>query len=1363
MKKYSRHYLRRCLSVLLAVVMVCAAAQTLVFAVDLGENDITPGWQQGTARARYTTSGTLEITFPESTKSDADYYAEFYDLDGNDRETPVVEAFQLNTARTYADDTTQIGATLDRSWVESSGLDMSHRISIAITAVSSDGWRSEAIEALVGESLDVPQAGASPDGSDTFVSFADFNVGSNTQYDAGAYSGSTPSWLYNDSNYSNGLQEGQIPTNPDGVFGGGGTTPNADLRYDTPGFDSSSAFRMYVRETTEDYQTLDLMYNQDHWQFTNAEELWIWVDTSYVEFDELAFEVRYMDYTGTQRYDRKQNTENHLKSDLNHVYSEDTYSTVGYAMRNSGSRIPVYYINEDGLWDVMYMNSAGYLTNFGHYRGFLRVPVEYLQNENVDESQYITLSDTRPRSFNIQIGYFYLGNFWDTGEDNYLRNISHNNISAAELLKDPSQLTWQWRDLIGQSWTNETFDREKFENATTASLEVTPIEDIASVGIKWKCTDDGSTSKPFYIDQIGFSGTNLTTNTSSAGIVGKLNEIGMISSDEEAVNQLIEQYIPDGLVSVSNAGIVEDLEAICDRLGLSYPAKLKEARATLDALLSGSADIVSYVETQLNRSDTLSSEQIAELYEVYRGLTLGEIHRLGVTNERKLIDLYNERGSNEWFPNSALNGVYFKAFNDVEMGYSVGDAALHEYDDYNLAPDGSVHYYDRGHILDWSKGEADMRQAWENSRNLIAYSRIGYDDTVNSTNQRFGYGITTVGQNGFANSKSIDTDIYRDAIRSGNNVENYRISLTYNGDDTSNWDTLEKGNFAGADDFTFYADFSNLKEIRKMWTTIRTSNGTIYSHDETNLEWQYQAFSLDNPGAGWQTMNSVSDGCLNTGLVGFRGFIRIPISVFKQIGGSATLTDDLSSVGQVKVFLSGNPDDGVSEAGSAFVLDMFGFISNEQEGSFTQTLEQQYHHAVELPTPVQNATAQFEAQLNELFVEETDINNNPIQLFDVSKTDAYTALVAAYNTMTLSEKENADDTLKKASGGKYTGVDELQLFVKNYDSYGMLGEGNLKRNADTATGLRTDVENAFTAGNPVNSISAIDSIFETYQNYPDYSKYSVQTYWPDRNLHAVFPNYNPEDVWVGNSETNPVGFELQGDSYTAVVTIPYVGAVSADNYMNFKWPENFELTDASNEKVTASITPAGAVVNVDGTISLTLTVPYASVKNQGTYKGAFTIDVDKDPDTGTAQVSNSNPVTDANKYRDTITIYAELVCQPEFTVTIPADTGVEWDSLSTPMEGYEVTECSLPNGAYIEMSVASTDGEYAMAKTIEGKEFTIPYTLSGSGSETVKRFNSETGTIDLNIDVDAGEWYKPIAEDYRDTLVFTVSYHEATN
>ena len=158
---------------------------------------------------------------------------------------------------------------------------------------------------------------------------------------------------------------------------------------------------------------------------------------------------------------------------------------------------------------------------------------------------------------------------------------------------------------------------------------------------------------------------------------------------------------------------------------------------------------------------------------------MGELQRFGLKDEADLIRRYNETGQSEWYP-SALTELYFKAFNDVEQNYAVGQTAIHEYDDYRLEPNGKWHYFDRAHHLLWENGI--YKGAWENSKNLVAYSRSSYDSAetgTNSTDQRFSLASTSVGQNGFASSRSIDTSFYRDSLSNG---ETYRISLTHNGE-----------------------------------------------------------------------------------------------------------------------------------------------------------------------------------------------------------------------------------------------------------------------------------------------------------------------------------------------------------------------------------------------------------------------------------------------------------------------------------------------------------------------------------------------------------------------------------------------------
>ena len=210
------------------------------------------------------------------------------------RETPIVSAVELSGARTMAGESALIFSELSAEQIKAYGLNMSHRISVAITAVDADGWRSQPIEALVGDSLDVPAAGASPTGSDRYTSVSRFEDAYNAaREDGGTHDSGAKFWEYNNGN-------GTAAMNIDGVYDG---NKNA---YQTPGFDNSQAFRFYMNgneRSADSYERFDVMYNQDHYQFKNAEELWIWVDTSYVSFEEFALQVRYMDYTGTLRID----------------------------------------------------------------------------------------------------------------------------------------------------------------------------------------------------------------------------------------------------------------------------------------------------------------------------------------------------------------------------------------------------------------------------------------------------------------------------------------------------------------------------------------------------------------------------------------------------------------------------------------------------------------------------------------------------------------------------------------------------------------------------------------------------------------------------------------------------------------------------------------------------------------------------------------------------------------------------------------------------------------------------------------------------------------------------------------------------
>lgn len=1411
MKKYGRHYLRRGLSVLLAVVMTCAAAQSLVYAVELAENDtVTPDWNEGTARARYTTSGTLEISFPEADVQNGDgtgveYYADFYDLDnvsGEDysgRETPVNDTpYQLSiSGQTLAEgDATQLlSASLTAEQIDALNLDMSHRISIAITAVKGN-WRSEAIEALVGESIDVPAENNEPDSEVKFSTFANFNVGDDTKYDAGEYPNSDlNSWTYNGKNYSNNDNDAfnSDPAAPNGVFGGTGTDPEAQFKYQAPGFDASNAFRMYVQGQSDAEQTLEIMYNQDHWQFTNAEELWIWVDTSYVEFDEFAVQVRYMDKGGALNIWGKRDSRSAydlLRTDYSpeSKISEDVYSTVGYSSI-TGEPAKVYRLNEDGLWEAVYTNNEGYLTNFGHYRGFLRVPVENLYNENYDAvtNPYQALTDERPFTelsiFGFDENDYEVGE-WETNVDGMYDDAENwGQLTASTLFEEyfhqnnGQYIEWYYDNQYDNDQEQRRLDSVGNDKLTTEDIQgimqalkdrmnsnctsgstffsVIPINDISTVGIRWKGTSDDSLNKPFYIDQIGFSGQNLITNDSNQGTSGTLESINMIQDTATVVSDLFASYFPiPTAVNPSDYGLLNDFVELCGQLGLatSNVEGLETALNSLNEILAG-RDVVQYLSTTLNDITTPSGNEdtIVTLYNLYLTFTLGQIQELGVNDEAKLIQLYNDANRNIWYP-SAIGNMGWLSFNDLEENYTIGQTALHQYDDYTPSLDGDNNNYDTGHVLDWNALDSvNPRGAWENRENFVAYSRSVYNDNANYNNQRFGYGVSTIGLNGFENTVSVDTNIYRAVL---NDTETYRISLTANGqDDPTSWDNINGVNAAGANYITFYADFTQMSDISKLWVAVRSGNGAIFSSESAT---QVDVLDYDNPSNGWQPKNYSQ-------LNGIRGFVRIPVSSLISLSG----TLDWNDVRQIKVFLNGISNN-ESAAGSFFALDMFGFLYNTVDathpafGSLSESLE--------TPDPIDNATDQFGTALGQLFVEVTDPEEGNIKLFDRDATledgaSAYDSLIAAYHTMTLSEKERADDLIKSTSGNKFADVEDLERFVRNYERGRWENIGQLQANADTAITQRELVEEAFTAGTAVGNVDDIDAIFAMYEErYPDYYKYAVQTYWPDRNLHAVFPNYNPEDVTEVEETGVKITYNEASDMYVGTFTLNYTGAVSPTNGMSFTYNPSVTLTADDDSGATIAVVPK--VVNAavgnsqnsyDQTLTITFEVDPTSIKHGGTYTGELKLSVNVDPDT------NNPNVDKPDQYRQTITIPVTLVSEATFTVTIPADTTVDWGANKKEMSRYAVEDdLFLPNGASLTLDI--TSGESNDFKMVNGDK-AIAYTLK-NGDDVFHTIADVTAPDEYNLSVNVADdqWTQGglVQGTYQDTLTFTVKYNEDT-
>lgn len=1372
--KQRTKYSRRFLAVLLATLMLLAATQPISFVAAAGE-DIDPQFEQGIARVRYTTNGTLELSFPVavSQANPVTYYADLYDLDREytSRETPLnANPIELEGARQTMDETNiLISATLSAEQLKAiPGLDMSHRISVAITAVDKAGWRSQTVEAMVGESLSIPAVHSAPEGN--FVTFEDFDE--TTSNGGNENSGKTPpAWMYN--NVAGDEQTGNnnnTPANIDGAFFG------SNAAYQTPGFNTSNAFRVYMKNVENNaftqgstpssvngYQRLDIGYTPATRNFVSADEMWIWVDTSYVDFKEFALQARYLDRGGDLYLNADLGTDNssYVRDEewVELKYSQDIYSTVGYALKNSGSSVPVYYQNEDGLWDTVYTNEKGYLENFGHYRGFLRVPVDKLWNET-ENSSYNQLTEERVYSYKIKIydGYFTV-------------NKTVKEFTAQEAYENPNN-TFNWKDKR-LSLENRTmyFDKDIFARNYAPGLTVVPIEDIASVGITWKGASEDSVNKSFYIDQIGFSGKNISGGTPVNSLT---------TSDTDAVQALVEKYLPNdlSLVNISHASVITDLRAICTQLGVDNPI-LTQAEKKLAVLLEGNANPVDWLSQKLSQlpvQDSYSAEEIKQIknyFELYRTLTLCDLHRLGTANEAKLIHAYNAAELSEWYP-SALTQLYYKAFNNVEQNYTLGQTALHEYDDYRPGPDGKWHYYDRAHNLLWDN---NYKGAWENSRNLVAYSRASYDATergANSVDQRFGLASTSIGQNGFAGSYSIDTNFYRDSLVNG---ETYRISLT-NGDNKNNWDELGSVNIGQATDFIFYADFSDMNDLRKLWIALRTADGKIYSHDEDDgAQWDYQILNINEANPEWQTRktdNDGPDGCLTgDSLNGFRGFIKIPLSHFREIGNKNTAIPANSEVKQMKLFYTGTQG-GTSPAGTSIYLDMFGFVSSDQGNGFEQ-LKPQTVTAPDVTPSVTVDTAK--AAILALYKDVTLLGQTQVQkqyLFNYSDQQAdiiaYRAMLDQFYTLPVAEKEALEQDAEVA--GK---IAEMAAVVRNYDDYNGV-PGNLKKYVDEANQQREKVVASFPL-KEVNTAPVVAAL-DQYNGYPSKYQNTVQTYWADRNLHAVYPNFT---ITTPASSENPqapvvtMTLDSSRTNYAGSIELDYYAAVDTQNQIELATDPTgtIPLTADDGSGATVEVGLSGGLVNPDGVAALKyeLSVLEKAVSHAATYSGKFTVRV-KSPvvDNGTNQ--QSNPITGGiilpEQYRmKEYTVYVQLVCDASYTVVIPANTEIPWGDTATEMEGegaLGVSALNIPSSASVEISMQNNEH-----LSREGSGHTIPYQIwkGIAGEDGAGKFTSHNFTmanyrtrVPLFVSINQDEWGKvPIAE-YKDTLTFTVTYSE---
>lgn len=116
---------------------------------------------------------------------------------------------------------------------------------------------------------------------------------------------------------------------------------------------------------------------------------------------------------------------------------------------------------------------------------------------------------------------------------------------------------------------------------------------------------------------------------------------------------------------------------------------------------------------------------------------------------------------------------------------------------------------------------------------------------------------------------------------------------------------------------------------------------------------------------------------------------------------------------------------------------------------------------------------------------------------------------------------------------------------------------------------------------------------------------------------------------------------------------------------------------------------------------------------------------------------------------------------PTYTVTIPANTNVTFNALSTSFGAVTLTAAQIDPGyaVKVELNASGTLKNQADATK------TIAYTVNDANGDafTVGTYTTAGDKTDLTIDITQEAWNAAFAGRYSDTVTFTVSYINTVN
>ncbi|MCH5190674.1 MAG: hypothetical protein J1F23_00775 [Oscillospiraceae bacterium] len=404
----------RVLSVLLAVVMVLTSLPLMIAsAAGAGTYDPAPYWASDDAGANKISSkevmfsatlnadGTIEVLFPRAFAYDYNdgeisknvevqgYIVTLTEIDGGQtNQVKLIDMyFPLNMVEkienaSYPRKVTLSADSVSEAFAKVGGVKPSALYDIGITAVDNEYWVSETIHTVLN---DIPYYNLTVDSSpdENWVAREMLNFEKRFDHDTTIQGGTI-------SSNGTGLTYGVDYFGTDGTNGSANNVGiNVDGKFSYMGIENSSStantssFHFWVNSAYKGKPfSFTTTWSREHYNFGGAEEVWFYVDFRNVTFDKIAFNLRANEKYRNVWRDGKD-------EDHQSMYGE-LYSTKAVGGANEGTVGGIYIQNEMGLWEEITMTD-GYLENFGGYRGFIRIPIDYFI---IQVDQYITATNS---------------------------------------------------------------------------------------------------------------------------------------------------------------------------------------------------------------------------------------------------------------------------------------------------------------------------------------------------------------------------------------------------------------------------------------------------------------------------------------------------------------------------------------------------------------------------------------------------------------------------------------------------------------------------------------------------------------------------------------------------------------------------------------------------------------------------------------------------------------------------------------------------------------------------------------------------------------------------------------------------------